>query len=209
MGLAKVLSEPTLVAYTGQEAKFLSGGEFPVPIPQALGAISIEYKKYGVQLAFTPVVLAGGSIHLKIAVTVSERDQSGAVSINGTIVPALITRTSETTVRLKNGQSFAIAGLMQDRIQSFTAKIPLLGDLPIIGMAFRRTSFQRTESEMVVLATVNLVQPLNPGEVPPLPGEDELSDPSSISFFLMGITDAKIHEDMRRSAPAGPVGFSQ
>jgi pilus assembly protein CpaC len=140
---------------------------------------------------------------------VSERDQSGAVSINGTIVPALITRTSETTVRLKNVQSFAIAGLMQDRIESFSNKIPLLGDLPLIGMAFRRTSFKRTETEMVVLATVNLVQPLNPGEVPPLPGEDELSDPSSVSFFLMGTTDAKIHEDMRRSAPAGPVGFSQ
>jgi len=207
-GLAKVLSEPTLVAFNGQEAKFLSGGEFPVPIPQALGAISIEYKKYGVQLTFTPEVLSGGSIHLKIGVTVSERDQSGAVSINGTVVPALVSRVSETTVRLKNGQSFAIAGLMQDRIESFSNKIPLLGDLPIIGMAFRRTSFKRSETEMVVLATAHLVQPLNPGEVPPLPGEDELSDPSSFSFFLMGITDAKIPSS-RRTAPAGPVGFAQ
>jgi pilus assembly protein CpaC len=207
-GLAKILSEPTLVAFTGQEAKFLSGGEFPVPIPQALGQTSIEYKKFGVQLTFTPMVLAGGSIHLKLAVSVSEKDQSGAVSIQGTTVPALITRTSETTVRLKSGQSFAIAGLMQDRIESFNSKIPLLGDLPLIGMAFRRTSFRRTESELVVLATAHLVQPLNPGEVPPLPGEDELSDPSSLSFFLMGITDAKI-KDARRSAPAGPVGFSQ
>jgi pilus assembly protein CpaC len=207
-GLAKILSEPTLVAYTGQEAKFLAGGEFPVPIPQALGQTSIEYKKFGVQLTFTPLVLTGGSIHLKLSVTVSEKDQSGAVTIQGTSVPALITRTSETTVRLKNGQSFAIAGLMQDRIESFKSKIPLLGDLPLIGMAFRRVSFRRTESELVVLVTARLVQPLSPGQVPPLPGEDELSDPSSFAFFLLGTTDAKIRDE-RRASPAGPVGFTQ
>jgi pilus assembly protein CpaC len=207
-GLAKILSEPTLVAHTGHEAKFLAGGEFPVPIPQALGQTSIEYKKFGVQLTFTPLVMAGGQIQLRLAVAVSEKDQSGAVTIQGTTVPALITRSSETTVRLKNGQSFAVAGLLQDRIESSSSKIPLLGDLPIIGMLFRRTSFRRQESELVVLVTAHLVQPLSPGEVPALPGEDELSDPSNIAFFLFGKTDLQVR-DTRKSAPAGPVGYSE
>ncbi len=206
-GLAKILSEPTLVAHTGHEAKFLAGGEFPVPIPQALGQTSIEYKKFGVQLTFTPLVMAGGQIQLKLGVVVSEKDQSGAVTIQGTTVPALITRSSETTVRLKNGQSFAVAGLLQDRIESESSKIPLLGDIPIVGMLFRRTSFRRSESELVVLVTAHLVQPLSPGEVPPLPGEDELSDPSSLAFFLFGTTDPQAR-DTRKSAPAGPVGYS-
>jgi pilus assembly protein CpaC len=208
-GMAKILSEPTLVAHTGQEAKFLAGGEFPVPIPQGQGlGTAIEYKKFGVQLTFTPLVMAGGHIQLKLAVAVSEKDQSGAVTIQGTTVPALITRSSETTVRLKNGQSFAVAGLLQDRIESSSTKIPLLGDIPIIGMLFRRTSFRRQESELVVLVTAHLVQPLSPGEVPALPGEDELSDPSDLAFFLFGKTDPQAR-DTRKSAPAGPVGYSE
>jgi pilus assembly protein CpaC len=207
-GLAKILSEPTLVAHTGQEAKFLAGGEFPVPIPQALGQTSIEYKKFGVQLTFTPLVLAGQQIMLKLAVSVSEKDQTGGIKIQGTEVPALVTRSSETTVRLKDGQSFAVAGLLQDRIESSAAKIPLLGDLPLVGMVFRRNSFRRQESELVVLVTAHLVQPLSPGEVPPLPGEDELSDPNNFAFFLLGRTDMQVR-DRRRSAPAGPIGYTE
>ena len=207
-GLVKVLSEPTLVAYSGQNAKFLSGGEFPVPIPQALGQVGIEYKKYGVQLEFRPTVLASKSIHLKVSVSVSDKDTSGAVLIMGTSVPALSTRHSQTTVRLKNGQSFAIAGLLQDKMESATGKVPLLGDIPVIGMLFRRSWTRRNETELVILVTAHLVQPLKPGEVPPLPGEDEHSDPSSLSFFLMGTIDANKPRRLQRG-PAGPVGLAK
>ena len=207
-GLVKVLSEPALVAFSGQHAKFLSGGEFPVPIPQSLGQVGIEYKKYGVQLNFRPTVMARKTIHLNVKVTVSDKDTSGAVSIMGTSVPALFTRHSETTVRLRSGQSFAIAGLLQDKLESVNSKIPLLGDIPLIGMAFRRSWTRRNETELVILVTANLVQPLKPGEVPALPGEDEYSDPSSLAFFLMGNIDPGKPRRINRG-PAGPVGFSK
>lgn len=211
-GLAKILSEPVLVAYSGKKASFLSGGEFPVPIPQSLGQIAIEYKKYGVQLEFTPTVVGVNSLHMKVAISVSDKDQGGAVTIGGVTVPVLTSRSSDTTVRLKDGQSFAIAGLLHDRIESYSSKIPLLGDLPLLGVAFRRTFSRRIETELVVLVTANIVQPLRPGETPPLPGEDELSDPSDVSFFLLGTIDAKMPRNktrQRQRGPAGPIGFSQ
>jgi pilus assembly protein CpaC len=207
-GLAKVLSEPTLVAYSGHKADFLVGGEFPIFIPQGLGQTSIEFKKFGVQLSFTPTVLANESIHLKVSVSVSERDKSGAVSLQGTTVPALATRHSETTVRLRNGQSFAIAGLLHDRISSRSHKVPLLGDIPVLGMLFRQTSFEREERELVILVTTQLVRPLKPGEVPSLPGEDEVADPGAIAFFLLGSIDPE-QKVSKRTRPAGPVGYSE
>jgi pilus assembly protein CpaC len=207
-GLAKMLSEPSLVAYSGQEAKFIAGGEFPVPIPQALGVTSIEYKKYGVQLAFTPTVLGDRKLNLKVSVSVSEREQSGSVAIQGTQVPVLSTRHSQTVVQMENGQSFAIAGLLQDRMESITRRVPVLGDLPVIGMLFRDNTYKRTETELVILVTANLVRPLRPGEVPPLPGEEEISDPGALRFFLMGTIDAAKPSKLRRG-PAGDVGFSR
>lgn len=207
-GLAKVLSEPTLVAYSGHKADFLVGGEFPIFIPQGLGQTSIEFKKFGVQLSFTPTVLANESIHLKVSVSVSERDKSGSVSLQGTTVPALATRHSETTVRLKNGQSFAIAGLLHDRISSRSDRVPLLGDIPVLGMLFRQTSFEREERELVILVTTQLVRPLKPGEVPSLPGEDEVADPGAIAFFLLGSIDPE-QKVSKRTRPAGPVGYSE
>ncbi|MCC6746723.1 MAG: type II and III secretion system protein family protein [Deltaproteobacteria bacterium] len=208
-GLAKILSEPTLVTYSGQQAQFLAGGEFPVPVPQALGQTSIEYKKFGVQLSFSPTVLGGEQIHLKVSVSVSERDQGGAVLLNGVSVPSLTTRHTETTVRMKNGQAFAIAGLLQDRIEAQNSKIPLLGDLPILGMFFRSKSFVRREAELVILVRAQLVQPLNPGEVPPLPGDDEISDPGALAFFLLGSIDPRIKVEKKETGPAGPYGYSQ
>ena len=207
-GMAKVLSEPTLVAFSGQEAKFTAGGEFPVPIPQALGVTSIEFKKFGVQLAFTPTVMDGRKMSLKVSVGVSEREQSGSVAIQGTQVPVLSMRQSETTVELGDGQSFAIAGLLQDRLESISQRVPLLGDIPIIGMLFRRNSFRRDETELVILVTASLVQPLKPGEVPPLPGEEEISDPGALRFFLLGTVDADRPASPRRG-PAGLVGFAR
>jgi pilus assembly protein CpaC len=207
-GMAKVLSEPTLVAFSGQEAKFIAGGEFPVPIPQALGVTSIEFKKYGVQLSFTPTVMDDRKMSLKVSVSVSERETTGSVAIQGTQVPVLSTRHSETTVQLEDGQSFAIAGLLQDRLESITHRVPLLGDIPIIGMLFRRNSFRREESELVIMVTANLVRPLKAGEVPPLPGEEEISDPGALRFFLLGTIDADKPTRPKRG-PAGLVGFAR
>ncbi len=209
-GLAKIHSEPTMVAYSGQQGRFLSGGEFPVPIPSGLGQIGIEYKKYGVQLNVAPTVLGNKTIEMKVTVVVSDKDNSGGITIGGVSVPGLTTRLSETTIRLRSGQSFAIAGLLTDKIENVNSKVPLLGDIPVIGMLFRRTEARRKETELVVLATADLVQPLKPGEVPPLPGEDEFSDPDSWSLFLMGWIDAEKKKTKGRSrrTAAGPVGFS-
>ena len=206
-GLAKILSEPTLVAYSGQTADFLVGGEFPILIPQGLGQATIEFKKFGVALNFTPTVLANNTVHLKVAVSVSERAEE--VILQGTQVPSLTTRHSETTVRMRSGQSFAIAGLLQDQIVSSKSKIPLLGDLPLVGVLFRQTTFERRERELVILVTPYLVRPLKPGEVPPLPGEDEVSDPGAAAFFLLGSIDPELKGNISRSRPAGPVGYSQ
>jgi pilus assembly protein CpaC len=207
-GMAKVLSEPTLVAFSGQEAKFIAGGEFPVPIPQALGVTSIEFKKYGVQLSFTPTVMGDRKMSLKVSVSVSEREQTGSVAIQGTQVPVLSTRHSETTVQLEDGQSFAIAGLLQDRLESITHRVPLLGDIPIIGMLFRQNSFRREETELVIMVTADLVRPLKAGEVPPLPGEEEIADPGALRFFLLGTIDAGKPTRPKRG-PAGLVGFAR
>lgn len=206
--LAKILSEPTLVAYSGQRAEFLAGGEFPVPVPQGLGSTSIEFKKYGVELAFTPTILAGNTIHLDVSVTVSEQDAARGVKVLGTEVPALRTRYGRTTIRLRNGQSFAIAGLLQDQISAAVSKVPLLGDLPILGALFRQKTFTREERELVILVTAELVRPLKPGEVPALPGEDEVSDPGAVAFFLLGSIDPEL-KGARRGAPAGPVGYGK
>ncbi|MBW2734590.1 MAG: type II and III secretion system protein family protein [Deltaproteobacteria bacterium] len=207
-GLAKILSEPTLVAYSGQQANFLAGGEFPIPIPQGLGQTAVEFKKYGVQLEFTPTVLANKTVHMKVSVTVSERDDASSLVLQGTRVPALTTRHSQTTVRIKNGQSLAIAGLLQDRITSVSNRVPILGDIPVLGMFFRSSTFDRQERELVIMVTPHLVRPLRPKEVPPLPGEDEVSDPGAVAFFLLGSVDPEIKAD-KPSRAAGPVGYSE
>ncbi|MCA9665368.1 MAG: type II and III secretion system protein family protein [Myxococcales bacterium] len=212
-GLAKVLSEPTLVAYSGEKASFLAGGEFPIPIPQGLGQTTVQFKKFGVQLEFTPVVLRNRSIQCRVMVSVSERDTATSVSLQGTQVPALVTRHAATTVRMRSGQSFAIAGLLQDRVSSTSLRVPLLGDIPILGMLFRQSTFEREERELVILVTAHLVRPLKPGEVPLLPGENEIADPGAVAFFLLGSTDPQLKDDKksdkRAAGAAGPVGYSK
>lgn len=207
-GLAKLLSEPTLVAYSGQSADFHAGGEIPFIVPQGFGQTTVRFKSYGVQLGFTPTVLGERTIHLRFSVTVSELDRENGQPIAGGTVPALRTRFSETVVRMRNGQSFAVAGLLQDRLESRSARVPLLGDIPILGALFRESSFNRSESELVILTTANLVRPLKPGEVPPLPGEDEVSDPGGMAFFLMGSVDPELKGEPR-ARPAGPLGYSK
>jgi pilus assembly protein CpaC len=184
--LSKTLAEPTLVAMSGQEAKFLAGGEFPIPVSAGLGAVGVQWKKYGIILTFTPTVVSEGFLHLKLQTEVSDIDATRSVNVSGFVVPALISRQSETTVRLSDGQSFAIAGLLNDQIRSEIDKIPILGDIPILGALFRSVSYRRDESELIVVITARLTKPVAPHELPPLPTDDELNDPNDFELFLLG-----------------------
>jgi pilus assembly protein CpaC len=185
-GLAKVLAEPTLVALSGHEAAFHAGGEIPILYAQQLGAVSIQFKKFGVQLKFMPTVLGEKTISLKVFAEVSEPDYANAVTLSGYQVPGFKTRNSETTVRLRDGQSFAIAGLLTDKIRTTINKIPLLGEIPVLGALFRSTSFQRDESELLVVVRAHMTQPLPEDQVPLMPGEDQLNDPSDFQLFMLG-----------------------
>lgn len=173
--LLRVLAEPNLVAVSGQEADFLAGGEFPVPVPQA-GAggsttITIEYREFGVKLRFVPIVLGDGRIRLKVSPEVSDLDFTSAVNIAGVQVPGLRKRNLTTTVEMYEGQTFAVAGLLDNAVAASKDVTPLLGDLPIVGALFRSVRYQRRETELVVLVTPVLVSAMNPDQVPLAPGE--------------------------------------
>lgn len=183
-GLLTVLAEPNLTAMSGESASFLAGGEFPIPVPQDDNTITITFKKFGVQLAFTPVLLDGERISLRVAPEVSQLSASGAITINNFVIPALTTRQAETTVELASGQSFAIAGLLQDNINHSLQKLPGLGDLPVLGALFRSDNFQRDESELVIIVTPYLVRPVSHDQLAtPLDG---LSTPNDVERILEG-----------------------
>lgn len=170
--LARVLAEPTLVALSGQSANFLAGGEIPVPVPEALGTTSIQYKPYGVGLTLTPTVLSAQRIALKIAPEASQLDFQNAVTINGVSVPAITTRRADTTVELGDGESFVIGGLIDRETLSNVSKVPLLGDLPIIGAFFKQLNYQQNDKELIIIVTPHLVSPLaKNARLPATPGE--------------------------------------
>ncbi len=160
-GLIKILAEPNLSAMSGETANFLAGGEFPVPVPQDGGVITIEFKKFGVGLAFTPTVLDGNRINLKVAPEVSQLSTVGAVTIQNFTIPALTVRRAETTVELASGQSFAIAGLIQNNTNNTIRNLPWLGEIPVIGALFRSEAFQRNETELIILVTPYIVKPIS------------------------------------------------
>jgi len=169
-GLLQSLAEPNLIAYNGQEASFLAGGEIPIPIVTggAIGAVSVQYKEFGVRLTFRPTV-AGDVIRLKVKPEVSSLDFANGVTIAGFRIPALVTRRAETDIELRDGQSFAIAGLMDNISQDTRNQIPGLGSLPVIGLLFKNMSTRKERTELMVLVTPHLVRPLDPDEVPSLP----------------------------------------
>ena len=160
-GLVTTLAEPNLTALSGETASFLAGGEFPIPVSQSLGSVAIEYKQYGVSLAFTPIVLADGRISMRVRPEVSELSAEGSIRLNGFDVPALTTRRAETTVELGSGQSFMLAGLLRNTNTNNIDKAPFLGDLPLLGALVRSTSFRRQESELVIIVTPYLVRPVS------------------------------------------------
>jgi len=177
-GLARVLAEPTLVALSGQSASFLSGGELPIPVPQGLGTTSIEYKPFGIGLTLTPTVLADERIALKVAPEASDLDYANALSLNGVPVPAITTRRADTTVELGDGESFIIGGLVSRSTSSNADKVPLLGDLPVLGTFFKQSRYQMSEKELVIVVTPHLVRPIARGTdlSPYLPGANEQRD---------------------------------
>jgi len=184
-GLVTVLSEPNLTALSGETAEFLAGGQFPIPLSQGLGTTTIEYKNYGVSLAYTPTVLANGRISLRVRPEVSELSSQGAVTLGGFQVPALTIRRAETTIELGSGQSFMIAGLLSNSAQNTIDKAPGAGDLPILGALFRSTTFQKGQTELVIVVTPYLVRPVDDSQIA-LP-TDGLHWPNALDQWLGNI----------------------
>ncbi len=183
-GLVTTLSQPNLTALSGETAEFLAGGEFPIPLSQGLGTTTVEYKKFGVSLSYTPTVLANGRISIRVRPEVSELSSQGAVTLNGFQIPALTIRRAETSVELGSGESFMIAGLMSNNAQHTIDQAPGVGDIPILGTLFRSTDFRRGETELVIIVTPYLVEPVSDREIR-LP-TDGFAVPDGMSQFLMG-----------------------
>ena len=182
IGLITTLSQPNLTALSGETASFLAGGEFPIPISQGLGNVAIQYRNFGVSLAYTPTVLSNGRISMRVRPEVSELSSQGAITRNGFQVPALTTRRTETTVELGSGESFMIAGLMSNSSQNALDKAPGLGDIPILGNLFRSRQFNRGETELVIIVTPYLVKPVNASDIK-LP-TDGYASSSELQQFL-------------------------
>ena len=188
-GMARTLAKPTLVALSGEKASFLAGGEFPIPVAQSggnngNGTFTVEFKTFGVSLAFTPTVLSDKTINMIVEPEVSEIDPTASLTINGITVPGLKTRRVNTTLELRDGESFAIAGLLQQDTKVSISQMPILGSLPIIGTLFRSTRYQKGETELLIVVTPHLVAPIRPEQVR-LP-TDRVADPTDVQTFLLG-----------------------
>jgi pilus assembly protein CpaC len=183
-GLVRTLAEPNLVAISGEEAQFLAGGEYPVPVAQEEDTVTIEYKPFGVELGFTPTVVEGGLINLHIRSTVSAIDTNNRVVARGLAVDAFRVRRADTTVEMRDGQSFAIAGLLQDEFDGDINQLPWIGDVPVLGALFRSSSYRRRQSELVIIVTPHLVAPVA-GTSLSQP-TDRVALPSESQFFLRG-----------------------
>ena len=215
--LARTLAEPTLVSMSGQSARFLAGGEVPVLKPSGLGNVSVEYKSFGIELTFAPTVLTDRTIQLQTKVAVSALDPTLQIVLDGFQIPGFKKRETTTVLRLRDGQSFAMAGLLSDELANVVEKIPGLGDIPILGTLFSSKRFERRESELVVVVTAHLVDPLDASALPPLPGEDRISDPSDLELFLLNIQEPSARRRPARLQPGaslapkrqpiGQVGF--
>jgi len=188
-GFLQSLAEPNLIAYNGHEASFLAGGEVPVPVVQGgtAGSVSVIYKEFGIRLNFTPTI-AGDVIRLHVRPEVSTLDFANGVTLAGFRIPALQTRRAETDIELRDGQSFAVAGLLNNISQTDKAAIPILSDLPVIGNLFKSKSVRQQKTELMVLITPRLVKPLDPDEVPDLPTDPTqfLPDTAAVGSQLQG-----------------------
>jgi len=214
--LSRTLAEPTLVAMSGQPAEFLAGGEFPYSRSTGLGGTTVEFKPFGVELRFTPTVLADRTIQLQTSMAVSAPDQALTIIADGVPTQGFKRRSSSTTIRLRDGQSFAIAGMLSDEMENLIHKVPGLGDIPVLGLLFSSKTFDRRETELVVVVSARLVDPLDSNRMPPLPGENQVTDPTDWELFLLGIDEVKAAQDepstggarhRDRRAASGRLGF--
>ncbi|GJE06805.1 MULTISPECIES: type II and III secretion system protein family protein [Methylobacterium] len=204
-GLASILAEPNLTAVSGEKASFLAGGEFPIPITQALGQTSVQFRRFGASLEFTPTVLSGNLINIRVRPEVSELSQIGAVDINGTSIPGLSTRSADTVVELASGQSFAIGGLIRKNFSTNIGITPGLGDIPILGALFRSSAFQKDESELVIIVTPYIVRPASSPQALETPA-DRVAPPTDAGRILLN-TQSKAPSN--RLAPRkGSVGLT-
>ena len=207
--LARILAEPNLTAMSGQAASFLAGGEFPIPVSQQQNQVTVEFKQYGVKLTFVPTVLSSQRINLHVSPEVSELTSQGAVQLtagNSSLqIPALTVRRAETTVEVGSGQSFAIAGLLQDSIQQNTNAVPFLGEIPVLGALFRSDAYQRQETELVVIVTPYIARPVDdpsqlhgPGDATTLPDDRQR---------LLGLQQVARQVPLPPRRLAGAAGF--
>ena len=211
-GLVTVLAEPNLTALSGETASFLAGGEFPIPVPQGQNTITIEFKKFGVGLAFTPTVLDGGRISMRVRPEVSQLTTTGSITLGGFNIPALTTRRAETTIELGSGQSFAIAGLLQNNTNQDISRTPFLGDLPVLGTLFRSDRFRRNETELVIIATPYMVRPVSARDL--ASPTDGLVPPNDFERIIGGQNYRRqlpnggaVPRDRDGQGLVGPVGF--
>ena len=208
-GVVRTLAEPNLTALSGQEAKFLAGGEYPIPVTASNNTVKIEYKPFGVELNFTPTVVDGDTINLQINASVSSIDTTTSVTTNGISVNAFKKRETSTTVEMRDGESFAIAGLLQDDFRDLNGQVPWLGDVPILGALFRSADYQRNQSELVIIVTPHLVTPIK-GDTFALP-TDRISIPTEKELFLFGKTAGKqtgAAGEVARQDFSGSYGYS-
>jgi pilus assembly protein CpaC len=212
-GVVTTLAEPTLVALSGETASFLAGGEFPIPVAQSGtnggdAAISVQFKPFGVSLSFTPTVLADGVINMEVAPEVSSIDPSASVIINNLRVPGLQTRRAHTTIELRDGESFALAGLIRKDFRDTIRQFPVLGSIPIIGALFRSTNFEKEETELVIIVTPRLVKPVRAAAMK-IP-TDRATPPDEADLFLLGRTDGGVGvnplEPTQPSRVGRPIG---
>ena len=212
-GAITTLAEPTLVALSGETASFLAGGEFPVPVAQSGGtttgvasstAITVEFKPFGVSLAFTPTVLADGVINMEVAPEVSSIDRANSIVVGGLVIPGLQTRRARTTVELRDGETFAMAGLLRRDFRDTVSQFPILGSIPIIGSLFRSTNFQNEDTELVILVTPRLVKPVRAAAMKA--PTDRATPPNEADLFLLGRTDGAVGVNPLAPTQPSPVG---
>jgi pilus assembly protein CpaC len=215
-GLSRTLAEPTLVSMSGEKAKFIAGGEFPIATSAQNGQVNVDFKQFGIVMEFAPTVIGNGIMQLAVLAEVSDIDFGAGITTGAITIPGLTTRRTETVVRIRDGESLAVAGLLSNRTKSLIDKVPLLGDIPVLGSLFRSTQYRHEETELLVVITPRLVEALP--TMPELPGERFVNHPSDLELFLLGrtlqernvqsATPAKAEGPVKKLAePTGALGF--